>query len=394
MCRDIDLKSRLIEDLKKSALFKELPKSPIAAILLAQLLNENAKDLPSNLTELYSKYTELSLGRWDVDKGLQTLKEYEALSSIITHLAEHFLVNQLEEISILEAKEFFATYLKKRNLGLSADELFHKLTVRCDIIALDEVRGVFRFKHKTFTEYFYAKAHFKKPMLIDGRVWNPYWITSFYFYVGLQKDCPELLEEILKRKPSNEAERWMRLTNIPNYLLAGFSSPYEIAERSVAQAMQEAAELYIDVSEKNIKSPFAVFPKMHFLWLMQLMIRKSYNFEFFKKAVALAAVQISENGNDRKQCALAIFFLSVISRELEEKACFDFLIKNYQKDLPLEVELAIRHETDDDKQRSHLVKKLDQRVGRSLKENRSLQHFVSSLYDLPIRTKTLPEAKK
>jgi hypothetical protein len=35
---------------------------------------------------------------------------------------------------------------------------------------------------------------------------------------------------------------------LPNYLLAGFSSPYEIAERSVAQAMQEAAELYIDVS--------------------------------------------------------------------------------------------------------------------------------------------------
>ena len=61
LCRDIDLKSRLIEDLKKSALFKELPRSPIAAILLAQLLNENAKELPSNLTELYSKYTELSL---------------------------------------------------------------------------------------------------------------------------------------------------------------------------------------------------------------------------------------------------------------------------------------------------------------------------------------------
>ena len=44
LCRDVDLSSRLVEDLKKSALFKELPKSPIAAILLAQLINENAKD--------------------------------------------------------------------------------------------------------------------------------------------------------------------------------------------------------------------------------------------------------------------------------------------------------------------------------------------------------------
>jgi hypothetical protein len=203
LCRDIDVKSRLIEDLKKSALFKELPKSPIAAILLAQLLNENAKELPSNLTELYAKYTELSLGRWDIDKGLQTQKEYEALTSIILRLAEHFLTNQLEEVSIEESKEFFRSYLKKRNLGLDPDDLFRKLINRCDIISLDTMKGTFRFKHKTFVEFFYAKAHFKKPIVIDNRVWNAYWITSFYFYVGMQKDCPDLLEEIIKVQPSS-----------------------------------------------------------------------------------------------------------------------------------------------------------------------------------------------
>ena len=167
LCRDLDVKSRLIEDLKKSSLFRELPKSPIAAILLAQLLNENAKELPSNLTELYLKYTELSLGRWDVDKGLQTQKEYEALSSIVTQLAEHFLKNQLEKITILEAKEFFSLYLKNRNLGLDAGELFHKLVERSDIVSVGGGDGVFRFKHKTFIEFFYAKAHLKKAMAID-----------------------------------------------------------------------------------------------------------------------------------------------------------------------------------------------------------------------------------
>lgn len=386
LCRDIDLKSRLIEDLRKSAIFKELPRSPIAAILLAQLLNENAQELPSNLTELYTKYTELSLGRWDIEKGLQTLKEFEALSSIVTTLAEHFLLNQIEGLAIDEARTFFDSYLQKRNLGLRPDELFHKLTSRCDIISVDPDRRVFRFKHKTFLEFFYARAHLKKPMLVNHRVWHPYWATTFYFYVGLQKDCPELIEEILRVEPKTEADRWMRLINTPNYLLAGFSSPYEIVERALASAMRDAADLYTDVSEGHIKSPLAVFPKMHFLWLMQMMVRHGYGFDFFKRAVDTATLQLSDTADEPKKAAVATFFLSVIGRELGEKSCFDFLITNYQKELPLEIELAIRHETGDDRQRSHLLKKLFQRVGRALKANPSLQEFVTSLYERPLRS--------
>ena len=238
-------------------------------------------------------------------------------------------------------------------------------------------------------EFFYAKAHMRKPMLIDDRVWNPYWMTSFYFYIGIQKDCPELLEKILRITPTTEGQRWTRLANLPSYLLAGFASPYEIAEKGVAQAMQEAAELYTDVSDNVIESPFGVFPKLHFLWLVQMLIRRNYGYEFFKKAIALATVQISEECKDRKRCALAIFFLSVISRDLDEKACFDFLIQNYHQDLPLEVELGIRHETNDDRQRSHLVKKLDQRMVRSLKASPSLQKLVSSLYERPLRSNKL-----
>ena len=387
LCRDVDLKSRLIEDLKKSALFKELPKSPIAAILLAQLLNENTEELPSNLTELYAKYTELSLGRWDVDKGLQTQREFEALFTITTRLAEHFLTNQIEEVSVHEAKDFFGGYLKQRNLGLNSDELFHKLITRSDIVSVDPVKEVFRFKHKTFVEFFYAKAHLKKPMVIDDRVWSPYWVSTFYFYVGLQKDCPELLQEILKITPKDEADRWMRLVNIPNYLLAGFASPYNVIEEAVSTAMLEAAELYTDVAEGKVNSPFAVFPKMHFLWLVQMLIRKNYSYDFLKRAGDLAAISLDANCTDRRKCALALFFLSVVSRELGEKSCFDFLIQNYQKDLLLEVELGIRHETDDDKKRSQLVKKLDQRVDRALRDNPSLKSFVTSLYERPIRSR-------
>jgi hypothetical protein len=390
LCDNLDIKSRLIEDLKKSSIFKELPKSPIAAILLAQLLNDNSKDLPSNLTELYLKYTEYSLGRWDMDKGLQTQKEFEALSTIVMEIAEYLLTNQLDSITISEAKGFFDRYLKKRNLGVTSQDLYDRLTDRCELVFADESNGTFRFKHKTFKEFFYAKAHLKKPLTIDDRVWSTYWSTSYYFYVGLQKDCPELLTEIFKVIPDNESGRWMRMVNIPNYLLAGFASPYEITETTLSSAMEEAADLYFDISEGVIESPFAVFSKMHLFWLMQMMIRKGYAFDFFERAIGSGSLAIADRATDFPRASLSTFFLSAIAREInkDNRECFDFLIDHYRGRMINQVELAIKHEAEDDKFKSNLVKKLIQRVGRSLKSNTSLRQYVDSLYKTPIRSKS------
>jgi len=111
LCTELNIKSRIIEDLKKSPLFKNLPQSPIAAILLAKLINENSKELPSNMTELYDKYVELILGRWDIDKGLQSQKEYQALDNILPEIARYMLENELNIISISDAKQIFIEYL-------------------------------------------------------------------------------------------------------------------------------------------------------------------------------------------------------------------------------------------------------------------------------------------
>ena len=96
--------NKLIEDLKKSALFKVLPRTPIAAIILAKILQESRDELPSNLTELYTQYIELSLGRWDIRKGLANHKEYEASVAILTEMAKYLLDNALSALS--RAKRF------------------------------------------------------------------------------------------------------------------------------------------------------------------------------------------------------------------------------------------------------------------------------------------------
>jgi energy-coupling factor transporter ATP-binding protein EcfA2 len=198
LCSRLNVKNRIIEDLKKSPLFRELPRSPIAAILLAKLLNENSEELPSNLTELYSKYSELMLGRWDVKKGLhQSGKEYETLNNVVMQLARYSIENEIDIFSVSDAKNILNSYLDKRNLELDSGELFDNLITRSEIIVADSDQLTLKFKHRTFAEFFYAKSLLKEEdFTIDERAFEFYWMNTYFFHLGIRKDCPVLLESL------------------------------------------------------------------------------------------------------------------------------------------------------------------------------------------------------
>ena len=51
--------------------------------------------------------------------------------------------NELPAIAISEAKEEFVRYLGKRNLGITSDDLFNKMTKRCDIVKIDRNNNIF-----------------------------------------------------------------------------------------------------------------------------------------------------------------------------------------------------------------------------------------------------------
>ena len=212
MCEKVNVTDRILEDLKKSALFRDLPRSPMLAILLARLLNESQQEIPSNMTELYAKYLELILGRWDEKKGLQSQKEYQALDNILMRLARQMIDDQRLFISVDEVKAAFKDYLDQRNLEIDADQLFNKMVDRCEIVLLDSNTETFGFKHRSFTEFFYAKSFIPdQSLVVDSRVFNVYWINTFFFYLGLRKDCPNDLQAIFKMPAGSELEEWLKI---------------------------------------------------------------------------------------------------------------------------------------------------------------------------------------
>lgn len=390
ICQMTNLSQRIIDDLQKSQLLKNLPKTPIAAIVLANLLDENSKELPANITELYSKYTELMLGRWDIDKGLQSQKEYEAADAISQLLSLYFIDNNLQAISIDEIKSYFSTYLSERNIDISLDNLFDKVINRSGLFVIDSIQNIVLFKHRTFAEFLYAKYHErKKSLIIDQRIYDVYWSSIFFFYIGIKKDCPELLQEIINLTPITDAYQWNRIINLSNFLLAGFLSPYNIVEENLYKIIIEASSLYLKIVKNEIDSPFKNLSEIQILFLFQLIIRDSYSYDFFRDACESINVYIDDSDIDDDLKLFGLFFAGVISMDLNINNPFDFLIAKYEDKLPLQIKLAISHEATKLKHVSSCVKKSIKKLNNTVKDSKATKHYIETLYKTPINIKKI-----
>lgn len=402
LCDRLNLASRVVEDLKKSQLFKELPHSPIAAILLAKLLNDNSQELPSNMTELYSKYLELMLGRWDIEKGLQSQKEYQALDNIMMDLAKHFIDNEIHQLSIAEAKDMFREYLEARHLDISAEDLFQKLLGRCEVMIADTDTGTIFFKHRTFAEYFYARMLQRDGSVeIDERAFQFYWVNVFFFYLGILKDSPKQLTKIMALIPGSEGERFLKLINAPNFLLAAYTTPYQVIVKSMERLMVEASQLYQSIVSGESGSPITKLPRMAVLSLFRFLLRQYYSYEFFKSALEECALLIDDGTYDENTKSYSLFFLNLIYVDLNSKDSFDFLLKRRVGKLPLDITIALRIEEKNLEQRGDLIRKQDKHFQRLMKDNRALKSQIDEIFDRPIqfvkstrKTASLPKSGK
>ncbi len=350
-CASLSLPKRLFEDLQRSDLFKQLPQSPIAAALLSRLISQNTNDLPSNLTELYSKSIENLLGRWDIEKGGCTEKEYKDAERVSLMLAEYIVGNQLPHINYSEAETMVTDWHGQRNTNVPLQTLIDRVFVKSGLFLNDEENGLLAFRHRSFGEYLLAQAWQKSSKkLTPSESFSPYWVYVQYFYTGLLGDCEVHLHELLSYSPKNEAESWLKILLMPDYFLAGYQTPYSLVENNLYKLFLEAADLYFQIRAGNTKTKLGNLPEMHLLWFFQRVIRSCFEYEFFRKSITTTLLKIDQEIADPKIKEIALFFASCFAAELDDPSGFEFLIAHYPTEkLQLSIALAIRMEQESNK---------------------------------------------
>lgn len=385
ICRRFNLQTRVIEDLQRSVLFDSLPQHPMAAVLLGQLLAENQQELPSTMTELYQKYMEMALGRWDARKGLQSQAEFETLENVLMDLAKYVVENGLEMITLAEVEDRFREYLKERNLNVEVELLIERAVKRADVLARSSDGHSIWFKHRSFAEFLYAQWLHKHGKLEPSvQAFELYWTNIYFFGLGLQKDAPELLEALIDTPPERESHQWMKMVNLASFLMAAYHTPNRVIQKGVHRAALEAAQLFQDATEGRVPSPLSKLSRMHLLYLLQLLMRDNYGYEFLAPALEEAAGRLLEGDEDAQQRAYATFLVSVAYIDAGGGDSFDWLLEGFEGYLPLDLRLAVWHEGDELNSRNKAIKKLRRQIEGTFKDNPGFREKVKQLHERPV----------
>ena len=219
----------------------QIPMVPLSLLLLIELVEDN-KEIPASITELYDRFHDLVLGRWDKDKGIEVLFEYFVKRSFLAELTfREFLEKKKLEISQKEFEEFFNNYASRYDWDKEQLNGFIKEIERAGIL---DIRETVKFRHRSFLDYFAARYIFDKRAefenlenLIVQTYFDDIWTDVAFFYIGLMREISDAIIDKLFAVEKEELFTYIDKFLIGRLLQAGWNSPTKTKDYGIEKAV-------------------------------------------------------------------------------------------------------------------------------------------------------------
>jgi len=250
--------NNFVKIVKKGNLLKAFPKTPLTSILLAILFKEkdiNVKELPKNITELYRKFIDLFLNRWDKSKGISEQFEIQKKEFVLQTIAEHMHKRRMLSISEEDLEKFLNNLSSKKHIGGPQDPKIHlkNLCERTCILVYDEINDSYRFFHLTIQEYLAAqKFDYKDDDMLVKNFYDEWWLNPNIFYAGNKTEYPDILQRITKFEiyPSDPETKFNYVAHSSHVLLAAHNIDNDIRE----QMLRSMIKIFDEFSKELIKA--------------------------------------------------------------------------------------------------------------------------------------------
>lgn len=175
----------------------KIPMVPLSLIFLLELVEEK-KEIPASVTELYDRFSDIALGRWDKEKGIEVLFEYLVKKRFLASLAHIELHSKGRvEMPRTEFDQFLDGYAQEYDWDSEYVASFLKELERTGILQLTET---VMFKHRSFLDYFGAFFIYDQHDKIEdvqGLIVKIYfddnWGDAAFFSIGLRREVSETI---------------------------------------------------------------------------------------------------------------------------------------------------------------------------------------------------------
>lgn len=197
--------NNFLKALKNSLLDTTLQRTPLALTLMAILYRDDKvdlKELPANIFELYNKFTDVYLDKWDTSKGITQLYKYEQTKNILAFIAFHLHTQGVNTIEVEELKSFLIKLREDYNYDElnDIDNFIVHLKSRNGVFNFDEINNSFLFFNHYFQEYFASLCiEDEDDIILIDNFFNSWWSNSLVFYCGKKPKSNRLHNEINKK---------------------------------------------------------------------------------------------------------------------------------------------------------------------------------------------------
>lgn len=233
----------------------QLPMTPISLTILIEIAEEHG-EVPASLADLYDRYFEIVLGKWDFrDKGIESLFKYETKLHFLAELAwTEFVEKNLVEIGRKEFEAFVEGYIKK--FGFDREWL-NRFVADIGRAGLIEVGDMASFKHRSFLDYFAAlymfnhQEEFGNMEETNAKLYfNDLWTDVTFYFVGIKRAMtPRLLQAIMAHPGDDMGTRIGKYT-VGRLLQAGWLTPVELKYKGLRRGLK----FLIPIRDKIAKS--------------------------------------------------------------------------------------------------------------------------------------------
>ena len=276
----------LIKALKSKQLASSIIRTPMAITLMAILYRDDEVDmeeLPANITELYNKFTDYYLNRWDVTKGISLQYKYEELKSILAILAEFM---QQKGIDIITGDELL-DLLVKVSRDYTYEELqevplfIEKLKSGVEVVVYDKNTDTFAFINHSFQEYF-ASIFFDdstESNLLDN-YFNELWEQSIIFYNGKNPKRDVFLKKAMQSVAATDLRQeyhYLILTtrSLQAANLIGRKTQKEVVN-DVIQRFNRFYRNLLEINYRNKSGTTVALNPVIFIWHLRNMFNRMF----------------------------------------------------------------------------------------------------------------------
>jgi|WetSurMetagenome_2_1015567.scaffolds.fasta_scaffold00036_53 hypothetical protein len=228
----------------------QIPMIPLSLILLIDLVEER-REIPASVTELYDRFLDAVLGRWDKDKGIEVLFEYLVKKKFLAALAyDEFLKKNRLEIPVKEFESYLEEYTTRYGCDIS---YFVKEIERSGVI---HIGAEVMYSHRSFLDYFAAFYIFEKRA--DFSDLNDYIVDLYFsdlfsdgafYYIGLMREINDVLLNKIFDYDKDGIIADMEKFLCGRLLQAGWHTETKIKSDAIEKAVFYAPKIYLKYLE-------------------------------------------------------------------------------------------------------------------------------------------------